>query len=1046
MKKIATLILLSAAVALSAAAERFTPSAGHRLSKTVNTEWTFNYFPKKQAEEKLSSPTFDDSKWSYVCVPHTWQTYETTRELHPYIRNAAASDNSYWWDGWGWYRKHINIGNEYKGRRVRLEFDGVQKYSRIFLNGKYIGDHKGGFTSFYVDATDAVNFGGDNVIAVAVQNSLNDPHRIPPMNAGNWVVYGGIIRDVRLVFTDPVNIPFQGSAVHEGGTFVTTPEVSAKKATVRVRTYVRNERPSAAEVTLRTVITDPAGNVCARLSSSKRVEPGQIAEFDQTESKLRSPRLWSPDTPELYKAHSEVYVGKELLDSYTTTFGIRSVKWDYDQHRLVLNGKVTHLHGINRHEEFPWLGHAFPKWIAQRDMEDMKHGLDINYMRTAHYPNDPSVYAFMDANGICINEELPNIKNQNFDPAVQEQNCREMIRRDRNHPCVVIWSMGNETDHACDSRFAVEEDPSRIITVRQPYNESYNPEFCKHTDKEMPVESYLRCTIRGWYDTDDMNLEPSDGQWAGTEYWQHKVSRNPGKPISEHNGTVWLYADHGADREYVGAPLKHVNPKGWVDSWRNPKYVYYLWQANFSRTPMVHIQPHFWRSQYVGKKKLITVDSNCAKVELFVNGRKVGEKKPSVSNDFCVEFPDVAVEKGVIEAVATHSNGTVVKDRVVMAGEPYALTIKASAPSMMATPDNIIEFKVDIVDRDGNHVTGANNTLRFNVSGPASLVGPDVYISDRDRHEEYEGSMYIDAPVINLIRATGTTGKVTITASAIGLAPASTTIDVVDYVDPQPIAGISEPRLSWDGRSKVAVNASQANFVAAPEEMKMFVGEVSFPIAQQADFRALTHKFVTEQNPGIDTTTPEFGYMLDAFQNILVSTARYTGERGYIVADDYNFIVGQYNVSRAITKHLASKKLPKAYVDYMADYYAGMIIRDGRDMNYLAICELINHIPDGGEAVRIGASDGKDGLRSFEGTDLAAIVTQIHPEVANLDKDTRKRALRLVTAVNPPATYKSIRNKKTKERTDSYTVTPGSVILIPDFEPLRTKKFPDSNL
>lgn len=289
---------------------------------------------------------------------------------------------------------------------------------------------------------------------------------------------------------------------------------------------------------------------------------------------------------------------------------------------------------------------------------------------------------------------------------------------------------------------------------------------------------------------------------GGTEYWQHKLSRNPKKPISEHNGTVWLYADHGADREYVGAPLKHINPKGWVDSWRTPKYVYYLWQANFSRTPMVHIQPHFWRSQYVGQKKLITVDSNCAKVELYVNGRKVGEKKPDVSNDFCVEFPDVAVEQGVIEAVATHRNDTVVKDRVVMSGEPAALTIKMSADKMMSTADNIVEFKVDIVDKDGVHVYGANNTLKFHVEGPATLVGPDVYISDRNKHEEYEGTMYIDAPVINLIRAVGKTGTVTVTASATGLKPASATVEVVDYVDPSPLPGITEPRLSREGRSR----------------------------------------------------------------------------------------------------------------------------------------------------------------------------------------------------------------------------------------------------
>ena len=1047
MMKREILTALAAAVALTASARGYAPAESRRATKTVNTEWTFNYLPaEEEARGVYESPSFDDSDWSYVCIPHTWQTYETTRELHPYIRNVSASDNPYWWNGWGWYRKRIVIGREYEGRRIRFEFDGVQKYSKIYLNGRYLGDHKGGFTSFYMDATDAVKFGQENVLVVAVHNSLNDRNRIPPMDAGNWAVYGGIVRDVRLVVTDPVHIPFQGSAEHEGGTFITTPEVSARQASVRIRTYVLNQRPDAAEVTLRTVVTDPEGNVCDELEARQRIDAGQIAEFDQSIPKLRKPQLWSPDSPRLYHAYSEVYVGRELVDTYRSTFGIRSISWDYDLHRLVLNGEVTHLHGINRHEEFPWLGHAFPKWIARRDMEDMKFGLDINYMRTAHYPNDPSVYDFMDRHGICINEELPNIKNQNFSKEVQEQNCREMIRRDRNHPSIVIWSMGNETDHACDSRYAAEEDPTRIITVRQPYNDSYNPEFCRHTDKEMPVESYLRCTIRGWYDKDDMNLEPSDGQWAGTEYWQHKVSRNPRKPISEHNGTVWLYADHGADREYVGSPLKHVNPKGWVDSWRTPKYVYYLWQANFSRTPMVHIQPHFWRSQYVGQKRLITVDSNCAKVELYVNGRKVGEKRPDITNDFCVEFPDVTVERGVIEAVATHRNGTVVKDRVAMAGEPAALTIRMSSDRMMSTADNIVEFKVDIVDREGVHVCGANNTLRFHVEGPATLVGPDVYISDRDRHEEYEGTMYIDAPVINLIRAVGKTGTVTITASATGLAPASATVEVVEYVDSEPLPGISEPRLSWEGRKRVAVNTSQANFVPAPEEMRPYAGEISFPIDRRQEFRSLTKAFVEQQNPGNDTSTPDFRYMLDAFQKILASTARYTGERGYIVADDYNFIAGQYNVSRAITGHLAAKRLPKAYVDYMTNHYAKMIVRDGKDMNYLAVRELIDRIPEGGEAVRIGTGAGDDGVRTVESTDLPAIATLVRPELASLDKDTRKRALKLITAINPPVTFKSIRDKKTKIRTDSYTVKSDCVILIPDIEALTTKKFPDKKL
>lgn len=757
--------------------------------------------------------------------------------------------------------------------------------------------------------------------------------------------------------------------------------------------------------------------------------------------------MWSPDSPYIYNAYSEVYVGKELVDTYHSTFGIRSVAWDYDLHRLVLNGKVTHLHGINRHEEFPWLGHAFPKWIAQRDMEDMKFGLDINYMRTAHYPNDPSVYYFMDRNGICINEELPNIKNQNFSKEVQEQNCREMIRRDRNHPSIVIWSMGNETDHACDSRYAVEEDPTRIITVRQPYNDSYNPEFCKHTDKEMPVESYLRCTIRGWYDKDDMNLEPSDGQWAGTEYWQHKLSRNPKKPISEHNGTVWLYADHGADREYVGAPLKHVNPKGWVDSWRTPKYVYYLWQANFSRKPMVHIQPHFWRSQYVGQKKLITVDSNCAKVELYVNGKKVGEKKPDITNDFCVEFPDVAVEQGVIEAVATHRSGTVVKDRVVMSGEPAALTISMSADKMMSTADNIVEFKVDIVDKDGVHVYGANNTLKFHVEGPATLVGPDVYISDRNKHEEYEGTMYIDAPVINLIRAVGKTGTVTVTASATGLKPASATVEVVDYVDPAPLPGISEPRLSWEGRQHVAVNASQANFVPAPEEMRLFPGEVSFPIARQQEFRALTQRSSKSRTP---VSTPRRPNSATCSMPSRRSSPRRpatpaTGAISWPTTTTSS--PASTTWSRAITKHLATKRLPKAYVDYMTNYYAKMIVRDGKDMNYMAVCELIDRIPEGGEAVWTGEKSAAKGAAHRRGHGPESHRRHsVRPELGSLDKDAQKRAYKLITAINPSVTFKSIRNKKTKTRTDSYTVKPNSVVLIPEFKALTSKKFPDKKL
>lgn len=1017
----------------------------NRISKTVNNYWTFNYFPGEEAENGgYQEPDYNDATWSSVSVPHTWQTYETTQELHPYIRNASAKDDPYWWNGWGWYRKHILIDSKFEGKNICLEFDGVQKYSKIYVNGKYIGDHKGGFTSFYMDITSAVKFGSDNVIVVAVNNSLNDRFNISPMNAGNWVVYGGIVRDVRLVITDKLKVPYQGSYKHEGGTFITTPRVTDKSADIQVKTYVQNNYEQPKEVKLVTCLTDADNRVIARMESSRKITPGEIAEFIQR-AQAPDPNLWSPETPYIYNAYTEVYDGTRLVDTYRTEFGIRTVEWDYDAHRLVLNGKLTHLHGINRHEEYVWLGGAFPKWIADRDMKDIADGLEVNYMRTAHYPNAPYVYSFMDRRGICINEELPNIKNQEFDPKVQEQNCREMIRRDRNHPSIIAWSMGNETDHACDSRYAWEEDTTRIITVRQPYNEAYNPEFCKHTDAEMPLESYLRCTIRGWYDKDDRNMEPDDNQWAGTDYWQHVKSAEEGV-ISEHNGTVWLYADHGADREYVGAPLKHVNPKGWVDSWRTPKYVYYLWQANFAKRPMVFVMPHFWRNQYIGQKKDFVVDSNCPEVELFVNGKSYGVRNPGKSNNFSVTFKDIPVQTGTIEVVATAVDGSKVSDKVVMAGEPAFLTIEPTAYRMMSTPDHIIEFKVDIVDKDGVHVYGAANMLKFTIEGPARLVGPDIYISDRDKKEEYEGTMYIDTPVTNLIRAVGKTGRVKVTVSSPGLRPASVEVDVVPYVDPYPVEGIVEPVVDFSRARSVAVNTVQANFVKAPQEMKSFTDEIRFPIAQQAEYKRLVKEYIMERNPGIGTQSVDFEYALEALVAILNSTAKYTHEYGYIVADDSNFIAEQYNTSRAITRNIRSKNLPEAYRNELCGYYASQIILKGRDKNFIAENALIDSIPEGGTAVMIAEAGRVKGVECIPQTDLSKLLSIVRPASVEWSADERKKAMMMIVHINPSADYKSIRNMKTKERVDSFILEKGHVILIPDMQVLKESSFPDKKL
>lgn len=1009
-----------------------------RAEKTINTQWTFNYFPETKMGTGYENANFDDSKWPVVSVPHTWMTYETTKELHPYVKNPSFKDSPYWWDGWGWYRKHLEISNNLKDKKIRIEFDAVQKYCKVWLNGKYLGDHKGGFTSFYFDITDAVNWGGDNVLVLAVNNSLNDKYQIPPMNAGNWTVYGGITRDVKLVVTDKVHIPYQGSYKHDGGTFVTTPIVNEKEGVVNVKTFVKNDNATVATTTLKSHIVDAKNNIIETLTETRKIDPGQMQTFEQRSKVIKNPNLWSPESPYLYQVYSEVYKDNVLVDSYKSPLGFRWFSWNYDRDRLFLNGKEVWVHGQNRHEEYVWLGGAFPQWIAERDMNDIKYNLNHNFMRTAHYPNAPYVYDYMDKNGIIINEELPNIKNQVFSDEVQENNAREMVRRDRNHPSIVFWSMGNETTDAADSKWVYDEDSTRIITSRHVYNESMG-EYAPHSEKNMSIEGFLRCTIRGWYDKDDKNFEPDDGQHAGTEEHDHTMALI--KDVQKHYGSVWLYADHGADREYVNSPLKHVNPKGWVDSWRTPKYKYYLWQANFATKPMVFIHPHFWRKQYLGQKKDFVIDSNCDEVELFVNGKSQGKLFPNPSNQFCVTFKNIEVKEGSIEAVAT-KNGEVVKNKVVLAGEPAKIVLTTTSKSIKAALDNIVEIKADIVDKNGVHCYGANPTLKWTLSGPGQWIGPDVYISDMDKLEGYEGTMYIDVPVTNLIRSTGKVGKIDITVTAGGLEAGKISVDVEKYSELNSIDGILEPILSLPGRNPVATNINQITTVKAPQEMKEYSGELHYSLSDSDNFKTKLQNFIVSENPNIPTQTPEFQYVLELFKQIMLA------KNGELIADDYNFAVEQYNISRAITKHIYSLQFPQAYKEQLADYYAYQIVYKGYDKNFLSENKIVDKIPQKGKVFNVKDVAGKyKDVYYTKDTDLKSIVEYLYPETKSYTKDQWKSALGMVVNINPYVTKKSMRTKEDrKNRFEVYTIESEKYIFVPSPNSLLKNNFPNKKL
>jgi beta-galactosidase len=710
--------------------------------------------------KRRTGPSLDDARWRLLDVPHDWSIEGKFGKDNPSGVGGGALPG-----GTGWYRKTFTLPETDREKLAFIEFDGVYRNGEVWINGRYLGKRPYGYSSFEYELTPYLKFGGEkNVLAVKVDNSEQPNSR--------WYSGSGIYRNVWLTTTEKV-------FVDHWGTFVSTPEVTERGARVSVRTRVRNVLLEDQRVTLKTVLVDKNGRDVATAQSDAIVPKNSVYEFGQ-EFTVPHPDLWSVDGPALYKAVTAVERGGRESDRYATTFGIRSFSFDIAR-GFSLNGKLMKIAGVCDHHDLGCLGAAINVRALQRQLEILK-SMGCNGIRTSHNPPAPELLDLCDRMGFIVMDEafdmwmLEKTKyDYHLDFAVwHRRDLEDMVLRDRNHPSVFIWSIGNEINEQWDRK-----DSSGITIARELVG------IIKNLDTTRPVTSNCNdvksdnniirsgaLDLIGFsYGHNDYHLFPTifPGQKSiGSETTSALESRGHydmpsdsirrwplrwDKPFVEGNpdNTVSAYdnvsAPWGATHEeglnlvkkydfvsgmfiwtgfdYLGEPTPYEWPSrssyfGIVDLAGFPKDVYYMYKSEWTKDPVLHIFPHWnWRT---GQTIDVWAYTNCDEVELFLNGKSMGVRKKA--GDQLHLMWRLSYEPGTLKAVG-RKGSEVLTDEVKTAGPAARIVLEADRKVITADGRDLSFVTVKVLDGRGTLVPDADNVVNFKISGEGGIAGVD---------------------------------------------------------------------------------------------------------------------------------------------------------------------------------------------------------------------------------------------------------------------------------------------------------------------------------
>lgn len=768
----------------------------HARTRDIGFEWKFTKGDPADAEKV----EFDDSTWRQVNVPHDWSIEGPKRKNNP-----GSTRVGYFPSGIGWYRKSFDLPAGAASKRVCVQFDGVYRDSQVWINGHLLGRRPYGYSSFQYDLTLHLNHDGANLLAVRVNNSAQPNSR--------WYTGSGIYRNVRLVVTDALHVAHWGVSV-------TTPEVSPDNAVLRVETEVANDHAAAAEITLVTRLINPAGDVVDQRETNRDAAANSQALFVESLS-VSEPVLWSIERPRLYRIETIVKHDGRVVDQVSTTAGIRTARFDKDR-GFLLNGQPVELKGVNLHHDGGSLGAAVPVRAWERRLEVLK-SIGCNAIRTSHNPPAPELLDLCDRMGFVVIDEAFDKWGKPYNRSFSEWGRRDlvdMIRRDRNHPCVVLWSVGNEVTGQGSEAFnsqlrqlvgwTREADPTRPVTVAlKPFKPKSREDNARKVTEIARLVDVISCNYQEQWFEDYRRAYPEVVILASESYAYYRgrglsykafYPRNSYLDAKEHDYVVGTFYWTGID--YLGEAVAGWPFHGWNGSlidtcgWVRP--VGQLVKSFWVEEPMVHIavmdkavndilptkdhwgwppmRSHWNLPGMEGKKVKVATFTNCDEVELLVNGQSLGRKRLE-------DFPDRMIvwetpySPGVIEARGINAGHAEASHALRTAGEPAQLRLIADRNEIQADGRDLCYIDVEIVDQHGALVPAAAHKIAFKVEGPGQIVGVDN--GDITSMEPYQGTersaFHGRAQVI--VQSLRRARQITLTASADGLPTAQFAFD-----------------------------------------------------------------------------------------------------------------------------------------------------------------------------------------------------------------------------------------------------------------------------